>query len=282
MAKDPAILWYYNDYLSGTEEMTFEEQGAYMRLLCKQMDKGPMSMDFIKRILKDSYDKLWPVLQSKFKINESGNLYNERVEVERGRRKKFLDKQSEVGKKGGRPKNPDKTQNKPTGYENDNPNETNYINENRNGIENEIESENGAEKISTDPATLVPKMMAVWVKENPTYPLEIESDYPALKKIAEFICKQTAISFQPRDGTVQQIVLTNWQIMSSWIADHKFYNSHNLQQINKYRQSIAKEISNEQSNSKNGKSKPGSKISGAEINQAFTEFYSKGKQPAGA
>lgn len=99
MAKDPAILWYYKDYLTGTEEMTFEEQGAYMRLLCKQADKGPLSMDLIKKTLKRSFEKLWPAISEKFKVDEDGNYFNERIALEVDKRKTYSSIQTENARK---------------------------------------------------------------------------------------------------------------------------------------------------------------------------------------
>jgi len=38
MAKDPAFLFYPNDYIGGTMGMTFEEKGAYIELLMLQFN----------------------------------------------------------------------------------------------------------------------------------------------------------------------------------------------------------------------------------------------------
>ena len=43
MAKDPAFLFYPNDWLGGTMGMTFEEKGAYMELLMMQFNRGHMT-----------------------------------------------------------------------------------------------------------------------------------------------------------------------------------------------------------------------------------------------
>lgn len=128
MAKDPAILWYYNDYLTGTEELTFEQQGAYMRLLCKQADRGHLSLEFIEKILGKSFAKIWPVIKEKFKKDEDGLFYNERVDTEKNRRVNFLNRQKENGKKGGRKQ----TQTEPMANPRDAFGLSNYINENVN------------------------------------------------------------------------------------------------------------------------------------------------------
>lgn len=102
--------------------MTFEEQGAYMRLLCKQADKGPMTIDFVRRILKNSFEKIWPAIKSKFVETDDGHFFNERIEIEKGRRKKFLQSVKNNGMKGGRPKKnlqviETETEIKPIGYD---------------------------------------------------------------------------------------------------------------------------------------------------------------------
>ena len=47
MAKDPAFLFYPNDYIGGTMGMTFEEKGAYIELLMLQFNRGHMTTHMI-------------------------------------------------------------------------------------------------------------------------------------------------------------------------------------------------------------------------------------------
>jgi hypothetical protein len=47
MSKDPAFLFYPNDYIGGTMGMTFEEKGAYMELLMLQFNRGHMTTHMI-------------------------------------------------------------------------------------------------------------------------------------------------------------------------------------------------------------------------------------------
>lgn len=55
MAKDPAFLFYYDRFLSGTISMTDEEVGQYIRLMCIQANKGHVSKKDMFHICK-SYD----------------------------------------------------------------------------------------------------------------------------------------------------------------------------------------------------------------------------------
>lgn len=132
MAKDPAILWYWNDWQGGTMTLTRNQKGCYMDLLAAQFNSGPLSLEQVKTVLGTDQAN-WTVLQAKFKKKvENGNelFFNERMESEKNRRRAFVEKQSENGKLGGRPKKPKQ---KPTLK----PNETNKENE----IEDETETE---------------------------------------------------------------------------------------------------------------------------------------------
>ena len=58
MAKDPAFLFYPNDYMGGTLGMTLEEKGAYMELLILQFNKGHFTIDQAKKLLNGSFERL--------------------------------------------------------------------------------------------------------------------------------------------------------------------------------------------------------------------------------
>ena len=84
MSKDPAVLFYTSDFLSGTFTMSNEQVGMYIRLLCLQHQKGKLTEKDMLSICK-AYDvDIW----SKFK-NEDGAFYNERMYNETIRRQKF-------------------------------------------------------------------------------------------------------------------------------------------------------------------------------------------------
>jgi uncharacterized protein YdaU (DUF1376 family) len=87
--KDPAFLFYPNDYLGGTLGMTFEEKGAYIELLMVQFNRGHMTIHMVGQILGQSMDKIWSTIQSKFSIDENGLYFNERLEQEQNKRKAY-------------------------------------------------------------------------------------------------------------------------------------------------------------------------------------------------
>ena len=85
MAKDPAFLFYPNDWLGGTMGMTFEQKGAYMELLMLQFNRGHMTSHMIGQVV----GQIWDVIKDKFIQDSDGLWYNDRLEVEKNKRKEF-------------------------------------------------------------------------------------------------------------------------------------------------------------------------------------------------
>jgi uncharacterized protein YdaU (DUF1376 family) len=85
MAKDPAFLFYPNDYLGGTMGMTFEEKGAYIELLMLQFNRGHMSSHMAAQVV----GQLWDKVRCKFDIDDNGLFYNKRLDEEIKKRKKY-------------------------------------------------------------------------------------------------------------------------------------------------------------------------------------------------
>lgn len=87
MSKDPAFLFYPNDYLGGTMGMTFEEKGAYIDLLMLQFNRGHMTTHMIGHTI----GQLWDKIKDKFIQDDNGLWYNERLDMEKERRKTFTE-----------------------------------------------------------------------------------------------------------------------------------------------------------------------------------------------
>ena len=121
MGKDPAFLFYSADFSIGTAFMSNSQVGKYVRLLILQHQYGHLTKKMLARVKPDK------TVLGKFLIDDEGLYYNRRLEEEIRKRKEFIQKQHENGKKGGRPR---KTQEKPTGFVWVNPNESHYENEN--------------------------------------------------------------------------------------------------------------------------------------------------------
>jgi len=87
MSKDPAFLFYPNDYIGGTMGMTFEEKGAYMELLMMQFNRGHMTTHMIGQTV----GQLWVNIQVKFIQDKDGLWYNKRLEDEQTKRQKYTE-----------------------------------------------------------------------------------------------------------------------------------------------------------------------------------------------
>ena len=83
--KDPAVLFYTSDFLTGTMTMTNEEVGKYIRLLCLQHQKGRLTEQDMLFICNTYVENVY----SKFKKNGDGLYYNERLEQETIKRKAY-------------------------------------------------------------------------------------------------------------------------------------------------------------------------------------------------
>lgn len=85
--KDPAFLFYPNDWIGGTMGMTFEEKGAYIELLMMQFNRGHMTLHMIGQTI----GQLWDKIQDKFVLDNEGRYYNVRLEEEQNKRKSFTE-----------------------------------------------------------------------------------------------------------------------------------------------------------------------------------------------
>lgn len=92
--KDPAFLFYPEAFMVGTMDMSDEDVGRYIRLLCRQFIKGHLTS------LGNASDDV----KEKFIQDEDGLFYNERLEFEIAKRKEYAESRRRNGAKGGRPK----------------------------------------------------------------------------------------------------------------------------------------------------------------------------------
>lgn len=89
MAKDPAFLFYSGDFLAGVQDLTMEERGQYITLLCLQHQKGRLSLKIIQLCCGNAAADVL----HRFRQDENGLYYNERLEKEIEKRKVHTDKQ---------------------------------------------------------------------------------------------------------------------------------------------------------------------------------------------
>jgi hypothetical protein len=89
MAKDPAILWYWNDWHGGTVTFSRHLKGCFMDLLHAQFNTGHLSLEEIKNVLGNDF-ATWQTLSKKFTKDENGLFYNTRMEEENIKRRAFI------------------------------------------------------------------------------------------------------------------------------------------------------------------------------------------------
>ena len=147
--RDPAIMFYTNDFLRDTMDLTYEEKGQYIDFLCRQHLYGHLSE---KVIHLHFHDGLSDAVVQKLDIDENGCLYSKELDYRIAQRKNFVTTRQENGKKGGAPKgntNAQKTSKKqPNGYPLGEP--KNNLLENEDEDENENKSDTGNETTNRD------------------------------------------------------------------------------------------------------------------------------------
>lgn len=86
MAKDPAFLFYSQDFFVATAYWSNEQVGKYIRLLIAQHQYGRLSADMVDTISQGD-----SIVSSKFEKDENGNFFNEKLELVIEQRKKFTE-----------------------------------------------------------------------------------------------------------------------------------------------------------------------------------------------
>ena len=126
---DPAVLFYTSDFLTGVIDMTMEERGQYITLLCYQHQKGHIKEETIRLLV--GYTSV--NVMKHFQQDKDGLYFNERMEIETEKRHNFTESRRNNGKKGGRPKLKEP---------NDKPKKNLMVNHKDNLMGNENEDEN--------------------------------------------------------------------------------------------------------------------------------------------
>lgn len=106
MAKDPAVLFYIDNWLVSTKEMKADERGWYLNLILHQYDKGSLPTDLeelanladVRFSEFETFKQKWKqVLKQKFTLNEEDRLENQKAKEILIKREKFKDKRSTAG-----------------------------------------------------------------------------------------------------------------------------------------------------------------------------------------
>lgn len=231
--KDPAFLFYSNDFLSGTMLMSDEDVGKYIRLLCLQHQKGHLKEKEMLNICKTFNEDIF----NKFKKDEEGNYYNERLEYESNKRRAYSES---------RRKNRKKKEEKET-YEEDMKNicnsyeehmENENININKTVIKNKDNRKRGSkgkkeeEKIHF--AEFVSMTNAEYEKLVSTYGKEFADQ--CIKKLDDY------------KGSSGKTYKSDYRAIGSWVVDEvkkKQFNTNSKGGINDFKE-LMEEARNEQ------------------------------------
>lgn len=139
MSKDPAVLFYTSDFLTGTSRFSDEQCGQYIRALCSQHQEGMFTKEELFQILKSYDSPVW----KKFIQDSNGLFYNKRMMEEIERRVTFCNSRSHKGSSGRKKKSSDNhmiTDRLSIGnlVENENENENKDVIEDKNRIEFDV------------------------------------------------------------------------------------------------------------------------------------------------
>lgn len=87
MAKDPAILFYTSDFLTGTFTMTDEQVGRYIKLLCLQHQKGHLTIKDLEFVCRGKDAEVF----AKFEQDAEGCFFNKTLKEHSEKRKAYSD-----------------------------------------------------------------------------------------------------------------------------------------------------------------------------------------------
>ena len=87
MAKDPAVLFFTSDFLSGTSFFNMEQRGQYITLLCEQHQLHSIPEDHLIKICGN----LNSPVAKKFIKDSDGTYYQHRMREESEKRKSFCE-----------------------------------------------------------------------------------------------------------------------------------------------------------------------------------------------
>lgn len=137
MSKDPAFLFYAQDWITGTLTMTMEERGQFITILAVMHQKGRLDQKTIRFLVGNVSDSL----KDKFEIDSDGKWFNVRLEEEIEKRAHFINSRRKNGSKGGRPRKSEKPSAKPNGLARENHTEDENVNEDSIDLNKETEFE---------------------------------------------------------------------------------------------------------------------------------------------
>jgi hypothetical protein len=224
MAKDPAFLFYYQDFLVGTDDFTNEQVGAYIRCLCIQAAKGGISVNHMIKICESQ--QIQNVIKKKFIWYPEENIFrNERLSEEIEKRKKYCESRGK-NKKG---KKHIKIISK--SYDNHMEDENEIISNDLINDINEISNNIQRPKIEIKHPDLFKRMMEVYKASFPAYFDDYEADYPSCISIAQKTEKlKNWASNSVLNGHLDEF-LAFWGEIVQYVANDDWLSSRSLRDL---------------------------------------------------
>lgn len=205
MAKDPAFLFYPNDWIGGTMGMTFEEKGAYMELLMMQFNRGHMT----KHMIGLAVGQLWINIEDKFRMDSDGLYYNERLDFEKLKRSNYTKsrRNNVLGKN---------QFTKKVGHMTSHMEDLNIV-----SIIKYFNCDFLEEEILNFYGMVVKKMMEVWLKYKPYYEILKTEDYHSLLEIAYSIAGKKGWDKSEVLKIREDEVVEFWEKIVEWLNGEK-------------------------------------------------------------
>lgn len=221
-------------------------KGCFMDLMHAQFNHGRLSIEEIKICLGQDFENSWPVLQKKFKQDEKGLFFNERLETEKQKRAAFTEsrRQSRLGKY----KSHDTTSEKHTLSRMENENVNENVSKEKGGM-----GENKIVFVKQETFYLVPVMQAEFKKQFTGYFPDQQNDFPALKELAEKIKALLGLSGLINEH--QDQILKFWIGLIKHQATDPFLSKYSISQVNKHFQAIIQSQNAEKKNFSTGNGK---------------------------
>ncbi|MFA5714978.1 MAG: hypothetical protein WC998_04525 [Candidatus Paceibacterota bacterium] len=167
MSRDPAVLFYTSDFLTGTSRMSDEQCGQYIRALCSQHQEGHFQREELLQILKSNDSSVW----KKFVQDSDGLFFNERMDEEIEKRITYCNSKSHKGISGRKKKSSSNhmiSDRKSTGNHTENENDNVIENGISEGVQGEREKTFRADVDSflEYPAAMREKFVRYWTEPN--------------------------------------------------------------------------------------------------------------------
>jgi len=266
MAKDPAFLFYPNDWIGGTMGMTLEEKGAYMEVLMMQFNRGHMT----EHMIGLTVGQLFGRIKDKFTQDKDGLWFNERLEEEKEKRKKFVNsrKNNKLGTNQYNNKKEKQSGHMTQHMENEDVNRNIILNNTLPDFQKKQKED-----------MVVVEMMKTWMKHNPNYFEEKENDYTACLQIAYKIAKYKKWKEVDVVGLREKDVLNSWDKICLFIRSDQFLKKLSVTNICNQFQLVVQKMNNPTENEIKPLNSPVSSQTNPTIKPATDEMVDKYRKP---